>query len=374
METTRNSSATAARSSLAGSRRPGVTRRPRTLSVGLLGCGNAGERHAAALGAGGLDLDLRAAFDPDSARLLAFSARHGAEPASSLDALLRQRLDVVIVCAPNQAHTSLARAALESGSHVVLEHPLAATAAAADRLCRLAQRRSRRLFVVRQRRYSGLVQALRGALADAALGRIRRVSAELLWSRDDEYFRSSAWRREPGAGGVMTNQASHFLDLVLYLFGDATSITGVRGNLRHRYPVEDTALGTVRFDSGVEADFLFSVACRDGCRQSELGVEGDDGEVRLGGAGWERLLAWSAPNPPPETVAASGHREFLARVSARLNGKVVEVLEAAGSLASVRAIEAFYAHSQNDTALTLALLREQYPHRSSLLAPLAAKG
>jgi len=56
------------------------------------------------------------------------------------------------------------------------------------------------------------------------------------------------------------NQASHFLDILLYLFGDAVGGEGIRGNLRHSLAVEDTVSGRLIFLNDVAASIHFSVA------------------------------------------------------------------------------------------------------------------
>ena len=343
----------------------------RQLSVGLLGCGEAGLRHAAILDDDVPSLVLSGVFDTSAGRCRRLASSHHVEALPSLEAFFAREFDVVIICTPNDTHAALACSALERGSHVILEHPLALTNVEAARVCRASHAHARQLFVVRQRRYSAIAQALRRVVAGGLLGQLEELSACILWSRSAAYFLARPWRRDARSGGVLMNQASHFIDLLLYVLGDWVEITGVRGALRHAVPVEDTAFGVMRFADGAKVDFFFSVACPDGVRDSELMIRGERGSIRLGGSEWSRIDEWSAPHRPSpgEIASARGdHREFLERVARRLNGDDVEVVDASEGARTVRAIEAFYRANPIDTRRTAMLIRSRHEHLEPLLA------
>ncbi len=332
---------------------------PEELTVGLAGCGHIAARHAAAIAdvaevgkiAGRLRLD--SAFDVLAERREDFAARHGIAAVRSWPELLGRDPDVVCICAPNPVHAELASAALRAGRHVVIEHPLALSAPEAEEVCRAAEATGRQAFVVRQRRYLGSVQQARRLLARGALGTIREVEANVLWSRPARYYAESAWRRSAESGGVALNQGSHFLDLLLYLFGDPVATHGARGNLRHALPCEDTCAGTLTFPGGVRARVFLTVACRDGVQEGSLTIRGDAGRLVLGGAHWESRVELRAaplpadvmatPTPAPERTDGD-HRELWRRVAAALAGREVEVVDAREGLRAVRLLDDIRSH------------------------------
>ena len=69
--------------------------------------------------------------DTDAERLLAVGEQFGiaARYADALAMMATEKLDVVSVCTPNKFHKDLTIAALDLGSHVLCEKPMANTAA-----------------------------------------------------------------------------------------------------------------------------------------------------------------------------------------------------------------------------------------------------
>jgi predicted dehydrogenase len=104
-----------------------------TLAVGIAGCGAVARHHVPALRAA-RGARLAMAFDVDAAA----AAATGAPVAGSLEELI-ERVDVVAVCTPPDRHADVAVAALAAGRGVLVEKPLAATLADADRIVDAAE-------------------------------------------------------------------------------------------------------------------------------------------------------------------------------------------------------------------------------------------
>jgi predicted dehydrogenase len=112
------------------------------LRVGLFGYGLAGRVFHAPLIAATPGLTLAAVVTRDPDRRAALGAAYPA--AAALDTpeelwVLAASLDLVVVATPNRSHVALARAALAAGLPVVVDKPLAPTAAAARDLARHAR-------------------------------------------------------------------------------------------------------------------------------------------------------------------------------------------------------------------------------------------
>ena len=313
-----------------------LSTQPTALIAGLVGCGAIGSRYPSALESAGFR--VARVFDIDEARATAISTRYGIARAPSLDALLDAPLDVVCICTPNVTHEWIAGLALRAGHHVVVEHPMGVTLQEARSLVQQATQAQRRLFVVRQRRFLPTIQAVREALRLRRLGRVTSVEASVSWSRSPEYF-ASPGRAEVGSGGVVMNQASHFLDILLYLFGDPVGGIGVRGNMRHKLAVEDTVYGRLSFRDDIAATIFFSVAGQESLGASRLLIEGTDGCIALGGKGWDLVAEWTVPGRPADDSSRGDHRDFLSRVKATLLGADVESVEAVQGVRAAELIE-----------------------------------
>ena len=98
-------------------------------------------------------------------------------------------LDLVVVAAPNRAHVPLARAAIAAGLAMVVDKPLAPTAAEGRALAEEARAAGVVLSVFHNRRWDGDFLTLRRLIAEGALGRPTRLES-----------RFERWRPEVDAG------------------------------------------------------------------------------------------------------------------------------------------------------------------------------
>lgn len=113
-------------------------------------------------------------------RAAGFAERFGiALPLGSPEELMaRADVDVVYVATPQHAHDEVALAAIAAGKHVLIEKPLAISAARAERI--LAGGRAAGVFVMEAMwtRYLPQASIIRRIVADGVLGEIRLVQAD----------------------------------------------------------------------------------------------------------------------------------------------------------------------------------------------------
>ena len=148
------------------------------------------------------------------------------------------RCDFVIIVTPNDTHYAIARAALESGFHVVCDKPLATRSRDAEALDRLAAKTDR-LFCVMYT-YTGypMVRHARDLVASGELGAIRFVSAEypqdwLATPLEKTGQKQAVWRTDPRRAGVSNcvgDIGSHIENMVAYMTGlrDRNSLRSAR--------------------------------------------------------------------------------------------------------------------------------------------------
>jgi predicted dehydrogenase len=102
------------------------------VAVGVIGVGHLGTLHAEKYAARD-DVELVAVYDKDGARAAGVAARVGCRAARDLSELLASCC-AVSVAVPVVAHETVGLAAIAAGCHVLMEKPLAASLAAAERL------------------------------------------------------------------------------------------------------------------------------------------------------------------------------------------------------------------------------------------------
>jgi UDP-N-acetyl-2-amino-2-deoxyglucuronate dehydrogenase len=328
------------------------------IHVGLIGCGEVAARYASIL-TGNLERGLRltCVTDISASARAEFAAKFGLRVLPSVEQLLDEPISLVCICTPNVTHASLAEQCLGAGKDVVLEHPMAMNRHQAERLQETVSKSGRKLFVVRQRRFLRTVQLLRAALRKNLLGEVLEVEMSLCWNRRPAYFMEKSWRADGQSGGVVLNQASHFLDLLLYLFGQPSLVKGVLGNIRHELPCEDSAFGTILFAGGIRASIECTTAAPPGYNKARLSVRGTRHTIELEGQACENFASplpaefacLEADLKPPLT---GDHAGFLERVERHLAGVETEIVDEHEGLRAVCLIDDIYARfTRSDEAL-----------------------
>ncbi len=184
--------------------------------VGLLGCGRIARVHRSYL-QGLAEVDLVGVFDSDEAARGTFARQGNLTAFGSLREMLeRGRPHVVHVLTPPSSHASLAIELLGAGVNVLVEKPLALSAAEADSVLAAARRAGLWVTVDHNRWFDPVVQRAASALAGGRLGRL--VGVEIFQGAeageaDKQVSGSGHWStRLPG--GLLHNLASHPLYLM----------------------------------------------------------------------------------------------------------------------------------------------------------------
>lgn len=127
------------------------------LRLGLVGYGHVGRHHARLL-AEMPDVELGWVADIDRARAEEGAASVKARPTTDLQEMLDE-VDAVSVAVPTEAHVDVALPFLDRGVGVLVEKPMAASPAAADRLMAAAARTGATLAVGHTERFNPAVAA-----------------------------------------------------------------------------------------------------------------------------------------------------------------------------------------------------------------------
>ena len=196
--------------------------------------------------------------------------------------------DVVLVTSPDHTHASYAAAALRADRDVILEKPVATSAADARLLADAARASAGTLRVAFNYRYSPRNSVLRRVIADGIIGKVTSVHFE--WVLDTvhgaDYFRR--WHREKTAsGGLLVHKSSHHFDLVNWWIADVPDTVYARGALRFygAANARDRGLQARPRRSfgapGMAADpFALDLAAAPALRRLYLEAEGEDGYIR----------------------------------------------------------------------------------------------
>lgn len=177
--------------------------------------------------------------DTDEKALAAAAEQFGVPTFTDVDTFLAQGLDAVSVCVPTVLHHVTGLKVIASGSNVLIEKPLAATAEEGRDLVEAARAKGVQLMVGHVERFNSAVQRVREIIGDDVIS----ISIE----------RVGPYPPRIQDVGVIKDLASHDLDLIRHLTGsDFKKVYAVTSTSIGKH--EDTALITLETESGVLAN------------------------------------------------------------------------------------------------------------------------
>ena len=97
-------------------------------------------------------------------------------------------------------------------------------------------------------------------------------------------------------GGIFYNQTSHHLDLLINLFGPLVKVSSFLSKNRKNIEVEDTAVVSLLFKSGLVGSINVSMLNHSGNYETSLTVVGDKGTLKIGGENLNIIEYWSFKN------------------------------------------------------------------------------
>ena len=183
-------------------------------------------------------------------------------------------VDLVVVATPNDSHVPLATRALEAGLDVVVDKPIAPTAAQARELQELADARGRMITVYQNRRWDTDFLTLRALIDAGRLGEVRRFESRFeSWSPQAK----GGWREsgDPAlAGGLLNDLGAHLIDQAVCLFGPVASVYAEIDVRRAGVAADDDVFVALHHTGGVRSHLWMSkVASQLGPRMRVLGSD-----------------------------------------------------------------------------------------------------
>jgi len=258
----------------------------RPLGVVVIGLGNIGRIHISAFGEIE-ESSLIGVFDEDhelAEKAIRDSGMSLKAYKSLTEVLGDAHVDVVSICTPTGSHLEIAKAALASGKHVVIEKPIDVDISAARDFVSLAQgAKPTTVHIVSQHRFDPSSQIVRDLLDRGAFGTITTAIASIAWWRDQSYYDSADWRGTwaQDGGGALLNQGVHTLDLLLACMGKPRRIYAEAKILAHQgIEVEDALVATIEFESGSLASLHATTNAYPGVETS-LQIFGTKGSAQI---------------------------------------------------------------------------------------------
>ena len=247
---------------------------------GIIGCGDVAEVKS---GPGFQKADrsqLVAVMRRDRARAEDFARRHGVPRVHSRaeDLIADADVDAIYIATPPSSHHDLALAVASAGKPCLVEKPMAMHHAECVRMVEAFGARARPLWVAYYRRALPRFLKVRELLRGGAIGHLTalhvHVTDRLVTGPDVQ-----AWRFDPAiaGAGLFLDLASHCLDLVDFLAGPVSAVSGFAVNSGGAYAAEDATAAAFQIGPDVVGTGIWNFNADD--KEDRLVLTGSSGMV-----------------------------------------------------------------------------------------------
>ncbi|MDC7700847.1 Gfo/Idh/MocA family protein [Vogesella indigofera] len=268
----------------------------------LIGCGRIAKRHAELLGLNQIEgAKLAAVCDLESSKATAIGERFSVPHYTDMHAMMQsENIDAVVVLTESGNHARNVVDLAQYGKHIIVEKPMALTLDDADAMIRACDNAGVKLFVVKQNRFNVPVVKLREALEQGRFGKLILGTVRVRWCRPQEYYDQAPWRGTWAMdGGVLTNQASHHVDMLEWMLGEVDSVFARSTTALAKIEAEDTAVVTLKFRNGALGIIEATTAVRPKDLEGSISVLGEGGTVEIAGFAVNKMKVWNFVDPMP---------------------------------------------------------------------------
>ncbi|GMT48627.1 MAG: oxidoreductase [bacterium] len=327
------------------------------LKFALVGCGRIAKRHSELLGLNQIEnAKLVAVCDTVEHKAKAISEKFDIPYHTDMNEMMeKENIDVISILTESDYHAKHVINLTQYKKHMVVEKPMALTLDDEDQMIRTCDENGCKLFIVKQNRFNLPVIKLKEAMDQKRFGKLVLGTVRVRWCRKQKYYDQDPWRGTWAYdGGVLTNQASHHIDLLEWIMGEVESVFAKSITALSSIEVEDTAVVTVKFKNGALGIIEATTATRPKDLEGSISVLGEKGSVEIGGFAVNEMKTWSfstqqseddevinkySVNPP--NVYGFGHKAYYDHViDSILNNRkqLVDGLEDRKSLELISAI------------------------------------
>ncbi|MBO0961865.1 Gfo/Idh/MocA family oxidoreductase [Neobacillus sp. MM2021_6] len=268
---------------------------------GLIGCGYISRKHLQAL-ASCMGAQLVAISDLHEARMdeskVYYQTTSGhTHPIKCYqdykEMLSDSQIDAVIIATFSGLHATMAKDALLSQKHVVLEKPMALSIDDSNELIALAQKQQKELMVCHQLRFRPLMQKIKRIIDEGRIGKPYLGVSSIRINRSTDYYAAASWRGKWASdGGMLINQGIHFVDLLQWFLGDVQTVYGETNQPSLLKETEDVAVGIINFKNQAKGIVEANIVTKPANLGYSLSIFGEKGTISIEGPSLNKISRW----------------------------------------------------------------------------------
>ena len=258
--------------------------------VAIVGCGRISKRHVEAIKAT-KGLELSVVCDIDSSIADKASKLYSVPCVYNYNDI--QDVDIISILTPSGLHPMHVKdiVTTSSAQNIVCEKPISLTVREAYELYDHVDSTGKRFLPVYQNRYNPLVVLVKELIQSQKLGHLHQFVCNIFWNRNDDYFANGWHGTRALDGGVLYTQASHYVDMIHFFFGEISDSKGMGGSLRD-LEVYDTITAACRFKNGVIGSINATISTFKQNFTTEFVLISEKGTIRLSGTNLNTIDFW----------------------------------------------------------------------------------
>jgi predicted dehydrogenase len=259
----------------------------KTISWGIIGCGNVTEKKSGPAFNKVENSRLVAVMRRDASKAEDYAQRHGVprwyDDANKL--INDPEINAIYVATPPAFHEDYVIQALIAGKSVYVEKPITTSVASCKRMIEAAEIYNGKLCVAHYRRALPYFNEIKKALEQGLIGKVKLVRLTMFQTHKSELIAKTDynWRVVPGisGGGLFFDLAPHQLDILIWLLGDPVSYSGFAVNQAGFYEAEDAVSGTMLLPGNVLFNGTWCFTMPDFMREDRCEIFGENGSIQF---------------------------------------------------------------------------------------------
>jgi UDP-N-acetyl-2-amino-2-deoxyglucuronate dehydrogenase len=322
------------------------------MKIFLVGCGRILQKHLDSIKILNDKLKIVGISDLNKKKLLVNSKKLNVKGFSDYKrGIIKTNPDIVSILTPSGNHAENILDILKLKKNIIVEKPMCLKISDGKKIINLAKKNKKRVFVVMQNKFNLPVLKLRDDIDKSKFGNIFHTSVIVRWMRDQKYYNNDAWRGTWKLdGGVISNQASHHLDLLRTIMGNPISVFARSYNHLAKIQCEDTALIIFKFKNNKSAIMEATTAMRPKNIEGSISILGTKGSAKIGGFALNKIeyynlqkeIKFSNYQTNPKNVYGFGHLKFYQHVIESIKNNKSSEFEAKEAINTVKLINAIY--------------------------------
>lgn len=336
------------------------------LKVGMIGCGRISKKHASILGENLVKgIKLEAVCDINIEKANEIALKYKVNAYSSMHQMMNdEEIDLILVLTESGNHAKHVIELAKYGKDIIVEKPMALNIEDAESMIKACDLNGIKLIVIKQNRYNNAIVALKKIVLENKLGDIFLATIRLRWCRDQNYYDQDSWRGTLKLdGGVLSNQASHHLDILLWFMGSVESVFAKGKTALVKIEAEDTAIVTLKFKSGALGVIEATTATRPKDLEGSLSLLGSKGSVIISGFALNKVETWNIFNETPSSkedlnenpkdVYGFGHIKFYNHLVSSIHLVTSDLVYGKEGLKTVELLSAIYKSMKSGKEINL---------------------